>query len=708
MSPAHEPAYAEDGKPKLRYQLYQEEKAKGGIALSMFGGSTNVAPDSPPDLRPAVRRRRRHHPVVPAAGRPDARPRHGDDGPADPPRPADGLGRRRLAADDLGLVGPRARPSERSRRRWRSPTSGASSPPSPRRRGAARRAGSTDSRSRRTATSSTSSGRRSSTGVAIATAARSRTGCASRSRSSRRSGRAVGDDFIVGIRMTGGEDVAGGLTEADGIEIASTLARTGTIDFINIIKGSIATDEAISHVIPGMGTPLGPALEFAGRFRERVNLPIFHANRIADVATARYAISEGLVDMVGMMRAHMADPHIVRKLEAGEADRIRACVGASYCINRLYLGLDSLCIQNPATGREETIPQLIAPSAGPRRRVVVVGRRTGRAGGGAGGRRTWARGRPARGRARQPGGQVRLAAQATPRRADLMGIVDWLAAECRLLGVDLRCDMVADGARSSARSSPTSSSSRPAAGRAPPRLAEGEDLVVSTWDIIGGSATPTTRRGAPVRRPRHRRRRCRVPSGWSPPDPRSRSCRPTGTSARRSPARPTRPISKTFYEQGVRMTPDHRLVAVRRSADGRLEVDLWNDYTAGRCSRIVDQVVVEHGSLPNDEVYLALVDGSIQRRGAGPRRVHRRPAAGARRQPGPARTSCSASATPSRAGTSMPRSTTGGGSRWRSRGRAARLSGARRSRSSAPRTAARRRRRRRTRSARGRATGECP
>ena len=76
------------------------------------------------------------------------------------------------------------------------------------------------------------------------------------------------------------------------------------------------------------------------------------------MATARYAISEGLVDMVGMMRAHMADPHIVRKLEAGQAERIRACVGASYCINRLYLGLDSLCIQNVATGREETIPQL--------------------------------------------------------------------------------------------------------------------------------------------------------------------------------------------------------------------------------------------------------------------------------------------------------------------------------------------------------------
>ena len=47
ISTSHEPAYAEDAKPKLRYQLYHEEKAKGGIALTMFGGSANVAPDSP-------------------------------------------------------------------------------------------------------------------------------------------------------------------------------------------------------------------------------------------------------------------------------------------------------------------------------------------------------------------------------------------------------------------------------------------------------------------------------------------------------------------------------------------------------------------------------------------------------------------------------------------------------------------------------------
>ena len=72
------------------------------------------------------------------------------------------------------------------------------------------------------------------------------------------------------------------------------------------------------------------------------------------------------------MRAHMADPHIVRKLERGEEDRIRPCVGASMCINRLYLGMEALCIHNAATSREATMPHLI-PRADAPRRVVVIG-----------------------------------------------------------------------------------------------------------------------------------------------------------------------------------------------------------------------------------------------------------------------------------------------------------------------------------------------
>ena len=47
VSTCHEPAYSEDGLPKERYRLYHVEKAKGGCAMTMIGGSATVDVDSP-------------------------------------------------------------------------------------------------------------------------------------------------------------------------------------------------------------------------------------------------------------------------------------------------------------------------------------------------------------------------------------------------------------------------------------------------------------------------------------------------------------------------------------------------------------------------------------------------------------------------------------------------------------------------------------
>ena len=109
------------------------------------------------------------------------------------------------------------------------------------------------------------------------------------------------------------------------------------------------------------------------RIRDAFGVPVFHANRVADLASANRAVKEGCVDMIGMTRAHIADPHLVAKLARGEEHRIRTCVGAGYCIDRIYVGADALCLQNPATGRERTLPHVIEPSRGPKRKVVVVG-----------------------------------------------------------------------------------------------------------------------------------------------------------------------------------------------------------------------------------------------------------------------------------------------------------------------------------------------
>jgi 2,4-dienoyl-CoA reductase-like NADH-dependent reductase (Old Yellow Enzyme family) len=48
VSTSHEPAYGEDGLPTERYIAYHAEKARGGVGMTMFGGSAVVSIDSAP------------------------------------------------------------------------------------------------------------------------------------------------------------------------------------------------------------------------------------------------------------------------------------------------------------------------------------------------------------------------------------------------------------------------------------------------------------------------------------------------------------------------------------------------------------------------------------------------------------------------------------------------------------------------------------
>src|SRR5580700_5865691 len=184
--------------------------------------------------------------------------------------------------------------------------------------------------------------------------------------------RRIGDEFIIGVRYTGDELLEGGIGKEDGLAISRRLKDSGLIDFLNVIRGHIDTDAGLTDVIPIQGMPSAPHLDFAGEIRAATNFPTLHAARIQDVATARHAIASGKVDLIGMTRAHMTDPHIVRKIvEKREAD-IRPCVGANYCLDRIYQGGAAYCIHNPATGRETTMPHEIA-RADVRRRIVVIG-----------------------------------------------------------------------------------------------------------------------------------------------------------------------------------------------------------------------------------------------------------------------------------------------------------------------------------------------
>ena len=120
-------------------------------------------------------------------------------------------------------------------------------------------------------------------------------------------------------------------------QIAEILKREGAVDFFNCMVGRMDTEiTLVEENMPGMSRPLAPYLETVGVFRREIGMPIFHAARVTDVANARHAVREGVLDMVAMTRAHIADPQIVNKIMRGEEDRIRPCIGASHCI---YLSL---------------------------------------------------------------------------------------------------------------------------------------------------------------------------------------------------------------------------------------------------------------------------------------------------------------------------------------------------------------------------------
>ncbi|MCP3689791.1 MAG: NADH:flavin oxidoreductase, partial [Gammaproteobacteria bacterium] len=251
--------------------------------------------------------------------------------------------------------------------------------------------------------------------------------------------RQVGDEYIVGMRFPIDEAMSDGMNFDECVAAAGIFQDSGLVDFFNANYGRLDTMiSMVTDCMPNMASPIAPWLEVAGKFKQAVKLPVFHAARITDLATARYAIREGLLDMVAMTRAHIADPQIVNKIKSGEEARIRPCLGITHCMGEAR----PTCVHNAASGRETNWPQLIPKSNQPGRKAVVVG--AGPAGLEAA-RILAERGHRVRllEATDQPGGQLRMASAASWRK-DIAGIIDWRLQELARLNVDISYNILAE------------------------------------------------------------------------------------------------------------------------------------------------------------------------------------------------------------------------------------------------------------------------
>jgi len=605
MTTSHEPAYAEDGLPKDRYRAYHAERAKGGVAMTMTAGSALVSRDSPPAFNNILAWKDE---VVPWMARLTEECHgygcavmiqlthlgwrtgwnKGDWLPSVAPSPLREPAHRAFPKvledwDIARIVRDYADAAERMQAAgldgieleayghlmdafW-SPRQNALEAP-----------WNGDLATRMTFS------------LDVLRAIRDR----------------VGPEFIVGIRYTADDLAPNGISTEDGLEIGRILKDSGTVDFFNVIRGRVETDAALTDVIPVQGMRSAPHLDFAGRIRAELGLPTFHAARIPDVATARHAVSEGLLDMVGMTRAHIAEPHIVKKIMAGQEDEIRPCVGATYCLDRIYQGGEALCIHNPSTGRELSEPHEIKP-APVAKKVVIVG--AGPAGLEA------ARVAALRGHdvtvfeaAPDPGGQVRLTAQ-SPRRREMIGIVDWRMAQCAAHDVTFRFNTFAEAEDIAALDPDVAII---ATGGLPDTevLEEGNDLVVSAWDILAGDVAP----GARV---------LIFDDAGDPPALQAAEI-VANAGAHVEIMTPDRafapevmgmnlvPYMRSLQDKDARFTVTYRLKAVRRAGNELCAV-IGTDYSDHVEERMFDQVVVNHGTVPLDELYFELKPRSRNR-----------------------------------------------------------------------------------------------
>ena len=601
MTTSHEPAYPEDGMPKDRYRAYHEERAKAGVALTMTAGSAAVSKDSPPVFNNILAYKDEVVPWI--KNLTDACHDHGCAAMIQLTHlgrrtgwnkgdwlPAVSSSRHREPAhrafpkliedwDIERIISDFADAAERMKaggmdgielqvyghlldQFWSPLTNDLTGPYG---------ADTLENRMRFL--------------LDVLAAVRAR----------------VGSDFIVGLRYTADEVAKGGITATEGLEISKRLAATGQVDFLNVIRGRIHTDPAMTDVIPVQGMKNAPHLDFAGAVKKATGLPTFHAAKIPDVATARHAVAAGLLDMVGMTRAHMADPHIVRKIIEGREDDIRPCVGATFCLDRIYQAGDALCMHNAATGRELTMPHDITP-AKTIKNVVIIGA-------GPGGLEA-ARVAAERGHsvtvfeaAPEPGGQVRLTAQ-TPRRREMLGIIDWRMAQCAARDVAFHFNTWAEADDVLALSPDVVIV---ATGGLPNttlfEAKKEQDLVVTSWDIIAGDIKPGQHVLIYDESGDHPALQAAeiVANAGSKVE----IMTPDRTFAPDIMAMNLVPYMRSLQDKDTIFTVTRRLLDVERDGN-RLKAIIGTDYSDLKTENIYDQIVVNYGTLPLDELYFEL------------------------------------------------------------------------------------------------------
>jgi dimethylglycine catabolism A len=187
---------------------------------------------------------------------------------------------------------------------------------------------------------------------------------------------AAGSAVPVGIRISADEFLPGGLEPSHMVDIVGCLLEDYPLAFVHVSHSAYVGGFSLATQMADMSFPTAAFRSYPARFKAAFpHVPILAICRIDTPATAADILTAGEADLVGMTRAHIADPHLLAKARAGRSDDIRSCLACNQgCIGRIEQNLPLSCVVNPAAGLEAEWERLEqAARAGVRHRVLVVG-----------------------------------------------------------------------------------------------------------------------------------------------------------------------------------------------------------------------------------------------------------------------------------------------------------------------------------------------
>ncbi len=305
--------------------------------------------------------------------------------------------------------------------------------------------------------------------------------------------------FVVGLRISVGEESPDGLTEEEALAALRTLDGENAFDYVSVVRGTSATLAGSDHIVPPAPIAAGYTAPRAAGVRAAVRVPVLVAGRITQPQDAELILAAGSADMCVMTRALICDPELPAKAAEGRLDDIRACIGCNQaCIGHFHANYPISCVQFPEAGREREFPRHGEPGrakhapADTPRDVLVIG-------GGPAGLKAAAVAAERGHRVtlveadRRVGGQVRLA-QLLPGRHEIGGAITNLEAEARRAGVAIVTGVRADAAYVRASGAQAVVVATGATPYTPPMEVVGSPRIVQAWDAIrDASAVPQGR-----------------------------------------------------------------------------------------------------------------------------------------------------------------------------------------------------------------------